>query len=60
VAPAIRVSSSARNKPYSLSFSPILTARMRIATLWSLLPVKYCMAAPIDSGGSVRTSTCIF
>ena len=31
---------------------------MRIATLCSLLPVKYCMAAPKLSRGSARTSTC--
>ena len=31
---------------------------MRMATLWSLLPVKYCMAAPKRLGGSARTSTC--
>ena len=24
----------------------MFTARVRMATLWSLLPVKYCMAAP--------------
>ena len=58
VSPATRESSSTRNRPYSLSLSPILTARVRMATLWSLLPVKYCMAAPKLSGGSARTSTC--
>src|ERR1039457_6756308 len=40
--PAIRASSATRNRPYSLSLSPIFTARVRMATLWSLLPVKYC------------------
>ncbi len=39
-------SSAPRNSPYSLSFNPIFTARVRMATLWSLLPVKYCSAAP--------------
>src|ERR1022692_4606073 len=37
---------------------PIFTARVRTATLWSLLPVKYCNAAPKLSRGSARTSTC--
>src|ERR1035441_5225506 len=50
VSPATRASSATRNRPYSLSLSPIFTARVRIATLWSLLPVKYCMAAPKFSG----------
>ena len=44
------MSSATRNRPYSLSFRPIFTARMRIATLCSLLPVKYCMAAPKHLG----------
>ena len=57
VSPATRVSSSARKRPYSLSFRPIRMARWRRATLCSLLPVKYCMAAPKVSCSSARTST---
>ena len=34
------------------------TARVRMATLCSLLPVKYCRAAPKLAGESARTSTC--
>ena len=44
--------------PYSLSFSPMRMARCRSATLCSLLPVKYCIAAPKLSCSSARTSTC--
>ena len=48
----------ARNSPYSLSLRPMRMARCRSATLCSLLPVKYCMAAPKLSCSSARTSTC--
>src|SRR2546428_52836 len=52
----MRRSSWTWNTPYSLIFSPFLTAFSRSLTLWSLLPVKYCSAAPNDSGSTTRTS----
>src|SRR2546426_688073 len=52
----MRRSSWTWNTPYSLIFSPFLTAFSRSLTLWSLLPVKYCRAAPNDSGSTPRTS----
>ena len=39
-------SSSSRNSPYSFSVSPSFSARLRSTMLCSLLPVKYCSAAP--------------
>ncbi|MFN5957564.1 MAG: hypothetical protein ACK462_06465, partial [Planctomyces sp.] len=36
---------SSGNRPYSLSVRPMLRARWRMATLCSLLPVKYISAA---------------
>ena len=41
---------SASNRPYSESFSPWRTAISRIRMLCALEPVKYCSAAPHDSG----------
>src|SRR2546428_639850 len=45
------------NTPYSLSRSPLRTAISRTRTLCSLLPVKYCSAAPNASGATTRRST---
>ena len=42
--------------PYSLSLYPFSTAIVLTWTLWSLLPVKYCTAAPKLSGSMTLRS----
>src|SRR5580704_4206935 len=54
-----RRSTLKRAKLYSFNVYPIFRARWRRATLCAFDPVKYCMAAPNDSGGRRRTSTCM-
>ena len=58
VAETTSAPSSTRYRPYSESFSPVRTAISRIRTLCCLEPVKYCSAAPHDSAGTTRRSTC--
>ena len=47
-----------RNTPYSLIFSPRSLAMPRSTMLCCFEPVKYSSAAPNDSAGTIRRSTC--
>src|ERR1700691_3050273 len=49
---------TALNRPYSDSLSFFRTAISRTATLCACDPVKYCNAAPQESSGITRRSTC--
>ncbi len=53
------ITRSPSKSPYSDSFQPFLTAISLMATLCSLEPVKYCIAAPHEPAGTTRRSTCM-